>query len=259
MRPRRRPMAWIASALAIVATPTLAEAQQPGPARTVARAQNVAEEIACAPATLDAPPTPALRVSGGYEHGRLMFGPGESLLVDAGSRQGVQNGQVYYVRRYVRDMFTPAWPDFTPVSIHTAGWVTIVDTKADAAVAQVTHACDGILDGDYLEPYTEPEIPPASPDGQPDYAHPARIVLADERLQAGAAGTLMLINRGSDHGVRAGQSLTIYRETLAGAGPILDVGRGTILSVQPHTSLMRIDSSNDAVYIGDLTALHRRQ
>jgi hypothetical protein len=84
-------------------------------------------------------------------------------------------------------------------------------------------------------------------------------VMADEMLQTGAAGTLMLINRGSDHGVRAGESLTIFRETLAGDGPVLDVGRGTILSVRPQTSLIRIDSSRDAVYIGDLAAIHRIQ
>jgi hypothetical protein len=58
-----------------------------------------------------------------------------------------------FVRRHVRDMFTPASPDFTPISIHTAGWVTIIEVKDDAAVARVTHACDGILDGDHLEPY----------------------------------------------------------------------------------------------------------
>ena len=35
----------------------------------------------------------------------------------------------------------------------------------------------------------------------------------------------MLVNRGSDHGVRAGQTITIFRETLNGQGPLVDVGR----------------------------------
>jgi len=67
----------------------------------------------------------------------------------------------------------------------------------------------------------------------------------------------MLINRGSDHGVRAGQSLTIFRPTMNGTGPLQDVGVATVLAVRPQTSLMRIDSSRDAVYVGDLAALHR--
>jgi len=246
-------IAWVVPALTLVAQ------QPPVEPVPVAGGQNIAEEIACAPISLAAPPTVGLHVSGGYVHGRIMFGPGEPLIVNAGMKQGLQKGQVYYVRRYVRDMFTPASLDFTPVSVHTAGWVTIVDVKDEVGVAQVTHACDGILDGDYLEPYTEPVTPTAALGGTPDYDHPARIVMADEKMQSGSAGTLMLINRGSDQGVRAGQALTIFRPTLDGAGPLLEVGLGTILSVRPQTSLIRVDSSRDAVYIGDLAAIHRIQ
>ena len=213
--------------------------------------------IACAPMSLSAPPLPAMRVSGGYVHGRLMFGPGDALIVNAGSKQGLRAGQMYFVRRHVRDMFTPASADFTPVSIHTAGWVTIVDVKEELAVAQVTHACDGVMEGDYLEPYTDAAVPPPALGGAPDYDHPARIVMADETMQTGSAGTLMLINRGSDHGVRGGQTLTIYRPTAGGDGPVLDVGRATVLSVRPQTSLIRIDTSSDAVYVGDMAAIHR--
>jgi hypothetical protein len=244
---------WMVPALALLAQ------QPPLEPQAIAGGANIAERIACAPISLAAPPLPGLHVSGGYVHGRIMFGPGEPVIVNGGTRQGIQKGQMYFVRRYVHDMFTPASLDFTPVSIHTAGWVTIVDVKDDVAVAQVTHACDGIVDGDYLEPYTAPVVPAVALGDEPDYAHPARIVMGDEKQQTGAAGTLMLINRGTDHGIRAGQALTIYRETLAGAGPVLNVGEGTILSVRPQTSLIRIDSSRDAVYVGDLTAIHRIQ
>ena len=166
-------------------------------------------------------------------------------------------GQVYYVRRHVNDMFTPAGPDFTPVSIHTAGWITILDVKEDMAVAEVTHACDGIMEGDYLEPYVEPVIPGPATDGAPDYDHPVRIVMADEGRQTGTSGSMMLLNQGSDAGLRAGQTMTIFRTMQGGDAPVLDVGRATILSVRPKTALVRIDSSHDAVYIGDLGAVHR--
>ena len=240
-------------AIALVVPVVTMLAQQPA---AIAGGENVAEQIACAPLNPPAPPLNGMRVSGGYQ-GRTMFGPGDALLINAGGRHGLQKGQRYFVRRYVADRFTPASLDFTPVSIHTAGWVTIVDTRDDDAVAQVTHACDGILEGDYLEPYTDPVVPEPAPGGTADYDHPARIVMGDQRMQTGAAGTLMLINRGSDHGVRAGQTLTIFRATLKGHGPLADVGEATILSVRPQTSLMRIDSSRDAVYVGDLAAIRR--
>jgi hypothetical protein len=237
--------------------PALVLGQQPMPAAPLADGQNVAEQIACAPTSLPARPQAGLRVIGGLTRGRMMFAPGESLIINAGARQGVRNGQVYFVRRHLQDPFTPASIGSTAIPVHTAGWVTIVDARDDAAVAQVTHACDGILDGDYLEPYTEPVAPASLPGGAADYEHPARIVMADETLQTSGPGMLMLINRGSDHGVRAGQTLTIFRAALDGAGPTVDVGRGTILSVRPQTSLMRIDDSRDAVYVGDMAALHR--
>jgi hypothetical protein len=254
------------------------------------------EQLACAPMTLPAPPVENLRVVGGNVRGRIMFGPGDPLVIDAGSAQGIQTGQRYFVRRYLHDQFTPASVDFTPHPVHTAGWVTVVETKDHMAIATVTHSCDGIIVGDYLEPFADPVIPAEAVSGGADFDHPGRLVMSDEKRQSGAAGMLMLMNRGSDHGVRAGQTVTIYRqpdlkgvyeEMTGGAygaygtamsttgpgkkakgkdarsqaaapdGPILDVGRATVLSVQAQTSLVRIDSTRDAVYVGDFVAIHR--
>jgi hypothetical protein len=232
-------------------------AEQP-PTNLIASGQNIREQIACAPTNLPAPPIGGLRVLGGYTHGRIMFGPGEPLIINAGTAQGIKPGQQYFVRRHVRDAFTPATANFIPISVHTAGWVTIVDAKDNLAVATVTHACDGVIEGDYLEPYVDPVVPQASAvGGAADFEHPGQIVMADERRQTGYPGLLMLVNRGSDHGVRAGQAITIYRETYNGHGPIVDVGRATVVSVRPQTALVRIDSTRDAVYIGDLAAIHR--
>jgi hypothetical protein len=228
------------------------------PSGAVAAGQNIREQMACAPVSLPAAPVGGLRVLGGYAHGRIMFGPGEPLIINAGTAQGIKPGQQYFVRRHVRDSFTPTTADFVPISIHTAGWVTIVDARENLAVATVTHACDGVIEGDYLEPYVDPVVPqPSAVEGTPDFGHPARIVMADERRQTGYPGLLMLVNRGSDHGVRAGQALTIYRETYDGQGPIVDVGRATVVSVRPQTALVRIDSARDAVNIGDFAAIHR--
>jgi hypothetical protein len=249
-------MAFIVPVLAVIAqAPGTTEGQPPA---QIAGAENVAEQIACAPMSLAAPPLAGMRIIGGAA-GRIMFAPGDGVVINAGTRQGLKAGQQYYVRRFINDKFTPASLDFTPVSVHTAGWVTIVDAKDETSIAQVTHACDGMLLGDYLDPFTDPVVPQPALGGSPDYEHPARIVMADQTMQTAAAGMLMLLNRGSDHGVRAGQTLTIFRPTMAGAGPVVDVGRATILSVRPQTSLMRIDSSRDAVYVGDLAAIHRIQ
>ena len=225
------------------------------PSQATAPKPDLLEQIACAPQGLPAAPVPSMRVLGGYVHGRTMFGPGDALIIGGGA--GVQKGQQYFVRRPVLDASMKQPKVGALYAIHTAGWVTIVDVKDMMAVGTVTHACDGLLEGDYLEPFVPPALPPTALVGAPDYEHPGRILLADERRQTGSPGTVVLMDRGIDDGVRAGQMLTIYRETINGLGPIVDVGRGTVLSANAKSSLVRIDSSRDAVYLGDLVAIHR--
>jgi hypothetical protein len=187
----------------------------------------------------------------------MLFGPNDPLIIGAGTKQGLRAGQDYMVRRVVHDQFTPMTAQSVLVSIHTAGWVRIIEAREEMSIATVTQACDGVIAGDYLEPITDGALPPAAiTGGTPDYAHPARLVLADERRQMGTSGTLMLIDRGGDDGVRGGQRLTVFRQTVGGA-PVLDIAHATVLNVRPKTSLVRIDTTNDAVYVGDLVALHK--
>ena len=236
----------------LIALTLLSQSQVP-----VSYEQAAREQIACAPISLPARPTAGLRVISGAVPGRYLFGPGDGVIVNAGSAQGLQKGQQYFVRRYVHDQFTPMYTGTPSHSVHTAGWITIVDAKNDLSVATVSHACDGIIEGDYLEPFVDPVYPPAALAGAPYFDHPGRIVMGDEKRQIGAGNSLMLMNRGTDHDVRAGQTVTIFRETMGGKGPVLAVGQGTVLSVRPQTSLIRIDGSREAVYLGDLVAIHR--
>jgi len=230
--------------------PSAAASQAPG-------SVDLFQRMACAPIGLPAPPAAGLRILGGIVHGRIMFAPGDATIINAGTTQGVQRGQQYFVRRLVNDASKKQPKSGALYGVHTAGWVTIVDAKDNMAFATVTHACDGLMEGDYLEPFAMPLPPPTALAGAPDFEHPGQIVLADEGRQTGYPGLVMLMNRGSDHGVRAGQSLTVYRETLNGQGPILDLGRATVLAVTPASSMVRIDSARDVIYLGDFVAIHR--
>lgn len=218
------------------------------------------EQLQCAPQMLPSPPLTGIRVIGNYERNRTMFGTGDMLIIDAGNTQGIKPGQVFFVRRTVRDQFIGGMasdPEHGPVSIHTAGWVTVVDVKDNLSVAQVTHACDGLIKGDYLEPFVDPPDLPAGVQGGPDYEHSGRIVMGDERRQMGSAGTLMVADRGSESDVRLGQTVTIFRDTMGGIGPVYQVGRATVVSVRPLSAILRIDSTREAVFIGDRVAVNR--
>jgi hypothetical protein len=213
----------------------------------------------CGPQVALTPPAATMKISGGAERTKQLFGAGEAVIINAGSAQGVRAGQKYFVRRVVADRFAEKTVGQQPLSIHTAGWITVVESQANVAVATVTEACDGISEGDYLEPLIVPPTPAIGDGapGVPDYAHPAHLVLGDERQQMGGPGALLVMDRGTDHGLRNGQKLTVFRETMNGKGPVANIGEAVIVTAQAETSLIRIVSAREAVYIGDLIAIHR--
>ncbi len=179
-------------------------------------------------------------------------------MIKAGTTQGIKVGQDYFVRRVVDDRFVRAAGDkVSPSSIHTAGWVRIVDVESNSAIATVIRSCDGIQEGDYLEPFVKPTVPETATTGEPDFANPGHLVLGDERRQMGAPGDLMVLDRGSDHGLHAGQRLTIFRPTGDGTGPIARIAEATAVVVSAETAMIRIDKTSDAVAVGDLVAIHR--
>lgn len=237
-----------------------AEADQAPVTRPLAAASIPLEQL-CGPRAATTKPPQKIVIVAGSERVKTSYGPTETIVINAGTSQGVKAGQRYLVRRVIDDQFAEAAIGSKSVSIHTAGWVTILDAEADAAVAQITEACDTVLIGDYLEPFVIPSGPPPAPPvvTAADYARPARVILGDERRQLGGEHVVMVLDRGSDHGIRVGQPLTVFRYTIPGktSGPIATLGEAVVIEVHPETSLMRIGRSREAIEVGDLVAIHR--
>jgi hypothetical protein len=238
--------------MAAMAAATAAQGQRPAETRAVPI------DLVCGPtATLDTP-SQAVRIVSGQERAKTLFAAGDSVIINAGSTQGIRAGQHFYVRRIVEDRFAVRTSEKAPRSIHTAGWLTIVEAKADTSIARISEACDGISTGDYLDALTVTPPAVARDAGRPDFARPAHVILADDRRQLGAGGgSLMVIDRGTDHGVRAGQRLTLFRQAADGNGSVVRIGEAFVASTQPETSLIRIENSREAIQVGDLVAIHR--
>jgi hypothetical protein len=242
----------ITVATALLASALTASAQE-GPLAT----RSVPADQLCGAQVALAVPASAMTIAGGAEPSKQLFSPGDAVTLTGGFAQGVRAGQRFVVRRIVKDRFAHPTLGEQPRSVHTAGWITIVETQTDVSIGKITEACDDINAGDYLEPLVIPTAPGDLAGGEPDYARPARLVRGDERRQAGGAGSLLVMDRGTDHGLRAGQRLTVFRQTLEGKGPVAKVGDAVIVTTHPETSLIRITASSDAVYVGDLVAIHR--
>lgn len=234
------------------ATPSAQAVRPPVP-------KDLAHQIACGPQAAFAPPVISVRVAGGQDRGKALFGTGDAVILTGGKAQGIKVGQEYFVRRIVADRFTDVLSGgVLPQSLHTAGWVRVVEVQPNASIAIISDACDGVIEGDYLDAYTPPAAAPTpGPMGDPDYAHPGRLVLGDERRQLGGPGALMVIDRGTDHGVHNGQRLTVFRETTGGTSAVFRVAEAWVVRVSAETSLIIVETSNDALYVGDRVAFHR--
>ena len=252
LRSRIRVAAAVSFVAATAAVSAPAASAQPA-------VRDYAAEIACAARAVGMPADTSIRIAPGREHGKTLFGLADPIIIKGGTAQGLKVGQEYFVRRAVSDRFlAPGADGIKTTSVHTAGWLRIVEVQSDAAIATVTRLCDAIQEGDYLEPYVKPVVPATSTAiGEPDYANPGHLVLGDERRQMGAQGDLMVLDRGSDHGLRGGQRLTIFRATAGGTGPIVRIADATALAVSPETTIIRIDKTSDAVFVGDMVAIHR--
>ena len=219
--------------------------------------RDFSRELACSPQAPLIAPDITMRIAGAPQARKTLYGTGDVVIIGAGRNSGLQPGQQYFARRVVPDRFTEPLKGYRPISVHTAGWVQVQDVQAETAVARVVHACDGVIEGDYLEPFSLPAVPPGGAPAEPDYARPAHVILGDDRRQMGNVGQYMALDRGSDHGLQPGQRLTIFRTTLAGAGPVWPIGTATALVVGTATSVFRIDTANDVIWVGDLIAVQK--
>jgi hypothetical protein len=247
----------VAVVLAVAALgPAIAYAQVRAVRPPVVR--DFASEVGCGVSVAAAQPASSIRIAPGTQQDKHGFAPGDPVILDAGSTKGLKVGQEYFVRRTIPDPFTEVRSDGMPsLTVHTAGWVRLVEVLPESAIATITHACDAMEMGDYLEPFEMPVVPPQATAGEPDFSNPGRVVLGDDRRQTAAPGDMVVLDRGSDHGVRPGQRLTFFRRTFSKGGPNLKIGQGTAMSVSPDTTIVRVDTSTSAVFVGDFVALHR--
>lgn len=263
---------FITAALLAGAAPLLAQTG-PAPGMTHLDAEVMAQ--ACSPTLTFERPTPSLLVTGGqssYTH--HANGPGALLTINGGSDNGIEVGQEYFVRRLQAPRGSGV-SRATPATIRTTGWVRVYAVEKTMSLVTVSHACDAMDIGDYLEPFTLPQ--PPTPDANPpkpqreNYGH---ILIGADRRTMFAKNDFFMIDRGSDHGVTLGARVLIYRdkrktETMrlsalkeipdAIVTPefLFEMGEAVVVNVTPEVSTLRALFARDAFISGDYAALRK--
>jgi hypothetical protein len=214
------------------------------------------DDVACAPTLTDSEPASPLRVVGTTDVvTRLVYG-GQTVIVGHATGQGLQTGQVYFVRRVPRRFGGRPPGRDRPVAVHTAGWIRILDVSGDTATATIVRACDGLLPGDYLEPFAPLSVPRRAT-GTPQTEDLATVLAGDEERGSAAVMDAVIVDRGANQGVMPGDTFVVLRKKRGEESPLAEVGEGVVLTVQPTTATVQITRARDAVLSGDRIAFRR--
>ena len=167
-------------------------------------------------------------VAEGKETHKRLFGTGDALVIRGGTAQGCAWATSISVRRVVADRYSEPLKGVFPISVHTTGTVQILEAQADASVAIIIHACDGVIEGDYLEKFEMPKMSSNETGTTADFARPAHLILGDDRRQIALAGAVHGAGPRQRPRRQARPEATIFRTTLKGAGPVATIGAATV-------------------------------
>ena len=272
MRPIGRSIRILMTAALLAATAPLGAQRGPAPGVTHLPAEVMAQ--ACSPTLAFEDPLRSILITGGQESFiHRGFGPGDLITINAGTENGIEVGQEYFVRR-VQPARAPV-SRANPATIRTTGWVRIYAVDKRMSLVTVSHACDTIDVGDYLEPFALPQVPAGDVNPpKPQRENYGQIMMGTDRRTVFGKGDFFVVDRGSDHGVTVGARFIIYRdkrrrematkytasrqlEAVEVKEFLYELGEAVAIDVKPETSTLQAILTRDALLEGDYVALRK--
>lgn len=215
--------------------------------------------VACTDLPVVAKPEPRLLIKG--RHGidpAGLLATGHVVVIGRTPDDGLAEGQRYAVRRLQTDLRSAPRDGAGFGAVRTSGFVTITALDAVNALASVDKACAEILPGDYLDSYTAPVLPvAASAMAPPDFSDRGRVLEGTDRRAVFATGEMLSVDRGTVHGVAAGQRFAIYRDRRDGL-PLIYLADAVAMESGELTSKLVVVTAVDVVTVDDV-AVPRRQ
>src|SRR4029453_10442284 len=246
----------VLSAVTLLAGTSSTHAQR-GPAPSSTSLSPEVLSLACAPAAAPEAPQTGLRITGGQDSFvRRIYGPGDLVTINAGTKNGIEVGQEYYVRRLQIDRRAPVSAD-APGTVRTTGWIKVysVDERDQLSLATITHACDTIEVGDYLEPFKLPVVPAVSKDRpKPERDNYGKVIAGSDRRASFGKGDYIVINRGTDHGIEMGSQFVLYRDKKMDENFLFAIGEGIATEVKENTATVLVTQSRTGMESGDTVA-----
>jgi hypothetical protein len=196
------------------------------------------------------------------------------ITINGGADNGIEVGQEYYVRR-VQAPRGSGISHTTPATIRTAGWVRVYAVDKTMSLVTVSHACDSIDIGDYLEPFRIPAPPTADANpAKPQKNNYGHLLMGADRRTMFAKNDFVTIDRGSDHGVTLGARFRVFRDKrrmetkrllavkelpdeIITPEFLFEIGEAVVVEVKPDISTAQIMNARSALLSGDYVALRK--
>jgi hypothetical protein len=253
----RPALALAAGGLLLIAGTPLSAQRGPAPEISHINAETLAQ--ACAPTPAYEQPLAALRITGGQDtfvH-RSSYAPGDLITLNAGTDNGIDIGQEFYARRLQADYRQTITPR-TPGVVRTTGWIRVYAVDRKWSLATVTHVCETVDVGDYLEPLVFPSVPATEAEVLPferdNYGH---ILIGADRRQSFAKGDFIVVDLGSSQGVTPGARFVVFRDKLEPGNYLYNLGEAVAVDVRENTATLKVTISRDALLVGDYVGLRK--
>lgn len=212
-------------------------------------------------------------IAGSENRFLTQFSFGDILYLNKGTNAGVQPGELYSVRRILRDVHHPDGTKkvfafsqgrkYLGTAIDQVGVVRIVAVQEKNATAMVTANCGDLKLGDFLVPFEqEPiplitELPVIDRWKKINTEGSGTIVLAEDDLASFGTGSLCSVDLGIDKNIAPGDLFLVYRKnpnsnTKKGHDlPDIYLGYAVALRVVANTTVVRVINTHTSIAVGD--------
>jgi hypothetical protein len=241
-----------AAVVALSAAPVYAQSTDVTGPRTLTH-----QMVTCTDLPVTSKPIPRITVAGPHvTDGRTAATDG-LVVINRTPDDGLAVGQRYLAQRLRTDPKRFPKPSEGFGDLRPTGWITIRAIDEFNALASIDAACDSIEIGDFLEPYVETQLPTsATAPVYPDFNDRASVIFGTDNRVLFAAGDVFSIDRGTAHGVAAGNRFAIYRDFHNNL-PLVYMGDVVVMTAGEQTSKVVATTVVDGILIGD-TVVPRR-
>ena len=153
------------------------------------------------------------------EQEQRTFADGDIVYINAGSRQGVKEGQSFQIirpRGDVKGVYRKKI-GFLGTYVQEVGQLQVFKVREETSAAKITFTCDAALLGDLLVDIPVRESPLQRAEGNLDrFADPSnkqvgRLMMAKDNRELLTQNDIVYIDLGGEDNVKRGDYLTIYR------------------------------------------------